>query len=206
MTSELKADERELIRLVKFFKKKVKTLADENKVQEEHIQLIETCEKLVEQINLHAKMRDAVLKEREHLKSLVKENAHCPKCSKNANLKLIGTDKSPQGWKSNKYRCKRCNIEFVWNVPNNPWDMIPYAEYMIADLEQKLHFESSTEEEKELIAASVEQVKGNLNKLKPVVEASDLDMAELETRDKEMGEMINKFRKYLMIEKIKMED
>ncbi len=206
MTPNLKADERELIRLVKFFKKKIASLTNENKVSEEHTQMIETCEKLVEQINLHATMRDTVIQQREQLRTLIKENAQCPKCSKNANLKLVGFDKSPEGWKSNKYRCKRCNIEFVWNAPNNPWDMVPYAEAMILDLEQKLHLEASNEEEQEIIAASVEQVKGNLAKLKPVVEASDMDLAELEKRDKEMTEIINKFKKYLMIEKIKMED
>ena len=107
MILNLKADERELIRLVNFFKKKVKALVDDNKAKEEYAQLIETCEKLIEQINLHAKMRDTILKERDKLKTLVKENAQCPKCHKNANLKLIGTDKSPEGWKSNKYRCKK---------------------------------------------------------------------------------------------------
>jgi hypothetical protein len=204
MILTLTAEERELIRLVNFFKKKVKSFVREEEAN--YTELIETCEKLIEQINIHAKMRDTVLQEREQLKKLIKENAHCPKCHKNAHLKLVGTDKSPQGWKSNKYRCKRCNIEFVWNAPNNPWDMIPYAEHIIADLEIKLQEDASGEEEKELIQNSLEQLKGNLARLKPVVEASDLDLAELEIRDKEMSVMINKFKKHLMIEKIKMED
>ena len=205
MTLELTAEERELIRLVNFFRKKVKTLLQENKAIEDYTPLIETCEKLVEQINLHAKKRAMVLKERDQLKSLVKENALCPKCQRNVNLKLIGTDKNPQGWKSNKYRCKKCNLEFVWNAPNNPWDMIPYVESFVSDLEKKLAEETS-EEEKELTMAAAEHLKANLDKLKPVVEASDLDLAELEARDKEMSEMVNKFKKFLMIEKIKMED
>jgi hypothetical protein len=206
MTLNLTAEERELIRLVNFFKKKVKSLVDENKTQENYTELIETCDKLVDQLTIHAKLRDTVLQEREQLKKLIKENAQCPKCHKNANLKLVGTDKSPQGWKSNKYRCKRCNIEFVWNAPNNPWDMIPYAEYVLADLEIKMQEEASDEEEKQLVQNSIEQLKGNLERLKPVVEASDLDLAELETRDKEMNLIVNKFKKHLMIEKIKMED
>ncbi len=206
MTLDRTAEERELIRLVNFFKKKVKSLVEENKTQEDYTELIETCDKLVDQLTIHAKLRDTVLQEREQLKKLIKENALCPKCHKNANLKLVGTDKSPQGWKSNKYRCKRCNIEFVWNAPNNPWDMIPYAEYVLADLENKMQQEASDEEEKQLVQNSIEQLKGNLERLKPVVEASDLDLAELETRDKEMSLIVNKFKKHLMIEKIKMED
>ncbi|HWZ23237.1 MAG TPA: hypothetical protein VNW06_11320 [Cytophagaceae bacterium] len=206
MILTLKADERELIRLANFFKKKVKVLVDTNKSKEDYTALIETCEKLIAQINLHAKMRDTILKERDQLKTLVKENALCPKCHKNGNLKLIGTDKTPEGWKSNKYRCKKCNIEFVWNAPNNPWDMIPYAEHVIADLDKKIQLEEGSEEEKQLIIIAIEQLKANLEKLKPVVEASDLDLLELETRDKEMGEIVSKFKKYLMIEKIKIQD
>ncbi|HVD99803.1 MAG TPA: hypothetical protein VNB90_16455 [Cytophagaceae bacterium] len=206
MVPNLKAEERELIRLVNFFKKKVKMLVAENKATEDYTELVQTCEKLVEQIAIHAQSRDAVLEDRERLKGLIKEQALCPRCEKNTNLKLIGTDKSPEGWKSNKYRCKKCNIEFVWNMPNNPWDMVPYVEKYIAELEIKLQQEEVPEEVKKSNILAIDQLKGNLAKLKPVVEASDLDLSEMESRDKEMGEIVKNFTKHLMIEKIRMEE
>jgi hypothetical protein len=49
-------------------------------------------------------------------------------------------------------------------------------------------------------------MKANLGKLKPVVEASDLDMKELNERDAQMADIVHKFKKQLLIEKIKMED
>lgn len=206
MAQNLKPEERELIRLVNFFKKKTKALVQENKPIDVYTQLLETGDKLVEQINIHAGNRDVVEEERKKLNGLVKENAVCPKCAKNNQLKLIGTDKSPEGWKSNKYKCRKCNIEFVWNAPNNPWDMIPYVERFIAQSEEKIAKETVSPEEKEQVSAMVEQMKANLGKLKPVVEASDRDLASIENHEKEMEELISKFKKYLLIEKIKMED
>ncbi len=206
MPQNLKPNERELIRLVNFFKKKTKALTLENKSIEEYAQLLETGDKLVEQINIHATNRDIVEVERKKLNALVKENAVCPKCAKSNQLKLVGTDKSPEGWKSNKYKCRKCNIEFVWNAPNNPWDMIPYVERFIAQSEQKIAQENVAAEEKEQVALMVQQMNANLDKLKPVVQASDRDLASIETHEKEMEELISKFKKYLMIEKIKMED
>lgn len=205
-TLNLKAEERELIRLVNFFKRKVKTMVEEKKTTQDYTEILETCDKLVEQISIHAKSREIVLEEREKLKSLIKEQALCPKCQKNTNLKHIGVDKSPEGWKSNKYRCKKCNIEFVWDAPNNPWDMIPYVEKYIGQLENKLQQEEVDEQTREEGRQAIEQLKGNLAKLKPVVEASDQDLREMETRDKEMAEIVRNFTKHLQIEKIKMED
>lgn len=206
MALNLKSNERELIRLVNFFKKKTKVMTQENKSIEEYAQLLETGDKLVDQINIHATNREIVEGERKKLNELVKENAACPKCQKSNQLKLVGINKSPEGWKSNKYKCRKCNIEFVWNAPNNPWDMIPYVERFITQSEEKMAKENVATEEKEQVAAMVEQMKANLEKLKPVVLASDADLTELESRDKDMDELINKFKKYLMIEKIKMED
>lgn len=205
MTPNLTPEERELIKLVGFFKKRAERMIEEQKVDQEYSQLIETCDKLVAQIELHAKNRDIVLGEREQLKGLVKDNAVCPKCSSNANMKQIGTDVNDKGWKSNKYKCRKCNIEFVWNAPNNPWDMIPYVENFLADLEAKLAAEPD-QSLKEHTAGVLNLMKANLEKLKPVVEASDLDLAELEEREKEMADMVKKFKKHLLIEKIRMED
>jgi hypothetical protein len=203
--NNLKDNERELIKLVNFFKKRAEKLMQENKLDSDYSQLIATCDKLVEQLHIHARNREIILGEREQLSNLVKDNASCPKCGKNTQLKLSGTDKSPEGWKSNKYRCRKCNIEFVWSRPNNPWDMIPYVENFVAGLEQKVTDENVDVDSKLLAMETVVQMKANLAKLKPVVEASDLDMADLEAREKEMAKMVHEFKNHLMIEKIRMD-
>jgi len=165
-------------------------------VDEDYTQLIETCDKLVGQIEIHAPNRKIILNERELLKKLVKDNAQCPKCFSNEQLKVIGIEKSEQGWSSNKYKCRKCNITFVWNTPNNPWDMIPYAENVVLELEKKIEVENM--DSKQHTIDSLNQMKANLGKLKPVVDASILDFANLEQRDKEMAEMVHKFKKHLL--------
>lgn len=205
MDQNLKPEERELVRLVNFFRKRGEILIIENKLGDEYKQLMETCDKFVDQLKLHAKSRETILNEREQLKGMVKDNAKCPECLSAIHLKVIGFDTNSKGWKSNKYKCRRCNISFVWNAPNNPWDMIPYVESFIVDMEKKLS-ESEDEVTKEQTTLMLAQMKQNIGKLKPIVEASDLDMKELEEREKEMAAIVHKFKKHLMIEKIKMED
>lgn len=205
MQENLKQEEREVIKLVGFFKKRAVQLMEEKKLPEEYTQLIETADKLVLQINLHAQKREIVLSEREQLQNLVRDNAQCPKCFSNEKLKIVGTDKSEQGWKSNKYKCRGCNIEFVWNTPNNPWDMIPYVEHMISKLRLQTD-KDLAEMDRTAVEAAITQMEDNLSKLRPIIEASDLDMNDLEVRDKEMSEVVHTFKKHLMIEKIKMED
>jgi hypothetical protein len=205
MSHNLKENERELLKLINFFRKHAEKLIGENKVDAEFQQLIDTCEKFSEQLNLHAMRREEVLQQREQLKGLVKDNAVCPKCGKAANLKFVGTDKSPQGWKSNKYKCRKCNIEFVWARPNNPWDMIPYVENFVAELQTKVMNEGIPAEEKQQAMDTIAQMEGNLQKLKPVIEASDLDHKELVEREEEMAKMIHEFKNHLLIIKIKMD-
>jgi hypothetical protein len=48
-------------------------------------------------------------------------------------------------------------------------------------------------------------IRESITKLKPVVEASDLDWKELEERDAEMSRIVNEFKMHLQIERIKME-
>jgi len=206
MDQNLKPEERELVKLVTYFKKRAEILIIENRLDEEYRQMLDTCDKLTEQLDLHAKNRQVILSEREQLRSLVKDNAKCPSCASNEQLKVIGTDKNEKGWKSNKYKCRRCNITFVLNTPNNPWDMIPYVENFISNMEDKLNNGQLDEASKQQTALALEQMKVNLSKLKPVVETSDLDFAELEEREKQMAEMVHKFKKHLMIEKIRLEN
>jgi hypothetical protein len=203
MTEELNADEREVVKLVGFFKKRAERMISENKLDPNYVQLIETCDKFVEQLHAHAHKRNLILQNRDALKNLVKDNARCPHCESNEMLKLIGTDTNEQGLTSNKYKCRRCNISFVWNAPNNPKDMVTYVEQVSAELEKKM--DEMDEEGRAQVTAALEQMRGNIDKLKPVVLALEQDVAELEARDREMNELVNKFKKHLMIEKIKMD-
>ncbi|MGZ3865487.1 MAG: hypothetical protein ACXVC6_08880 [Bacteroidia bacterium] len=205
MNADLNPSEREVLKLIGLFKKRAEKLTAENKPEESFDQLIETCDKLSAQIDLHATKRSAILHDREQLQNLVKDNARCPKCSKMDKLKLTGTDKSKEGWVSNKYKCRNCNIEFVWNAPNNPWDMVAYVEKVIREIEKAENNENVSKDEKKHYSEAMEQMKNNLGKLRPIVEASTLDFAELQEREKEMEELLSKFKKHLMIEKIRMD-
>ena len=75
MDQELKPEERELVKLVHYFKKRAEILIIENRLDDEYQQMLDTCDKLTEQLRAHAKNRQTVLAEREQLQSLVKENA-----------------------------------------------------------------------------------------------------------------------------------
>lgn len=206
MEQNLKPEERELVKLVQYFKKRAQVLITENKLEEDYRLMLETCDKLTEQLYAHARNRDTISSEREQLQGMIKDNAKCPKCHSSDMLKVIGFDTTPQGWRSNKYKCRKCNIAFVWNMPNNPWDMIPYVEKFIGDTESKINSLDPADPGREATSAGLEAMKANLAKLKPVVEASDLDMKDLEEREKQMADMVHTFKKHLQIEKIKLED
>ncbi len=205
MNQNLKDNEKELIKQVGYFKKRAEKRIAEGTVSEEHKQLIESCEKLTDTIQLHAAKRAEVVSQREALKGMLKENAECPKCHTSAQLKHIGIDTSDNGWKCNKYRCRKCNIEFVWAKPNNPWDLVPYLERLIGNIETKLKEQEVDEEQKAQSENMVEQVRASLEKLKPVIEASNLDHQEMEERDQEMQRIVNEFKMHLQIERIKMD-
>ncbi len=206
MSDNLNAEEREVVKLIGFFKKRALLLIDENKLDMAYNQLIETCDKFVDQLNLHAEKRNAILQNRDTLKGLIKDNARCPQCESSDMLKMVGTDKSDRGLISNKYKCRKCNIEFVWNAPNNPGDMVVYVEQVISEMEKRLADEPMDAAAKEHLNASLDQAKENLEKFRPVVIASQQDLEELEERDREMTALVNQFKKHLMIEKIKMEN
>ena len=72
MDQLFKQEERELIKLVNYFKKRGEIMIIENKLGEEYRQMLETCDKLVSQLELHAKNRDIIIREREQLKNMVK--------------------------------------------------------------------------------------------------------------------------------------
>jgi hypothetical protein len=153
-------------------------------------------------LDVHVANREEVTAQREMLKGLVKDNALCPQCGKNTHLKLRGVDTHERGWKNNKYMCRRCNIEFVWNRPNNPWDMMSFVEASIADMEASIEGEQDETiltQTREMIG----QLQANLDKLKPVIESSDAAWTELQEREKEVERIVHEFKNLLLIEKIK---
>jgi hypothetical protein len=204
MSQNLKENERELIKLINFFRKEAEALMREDAAVD-YNEVINSCEKLIAQINHHAAYREEVLKQRESLKGLIKDNAVCPKCASAGQLKHVGVDKSEEGWKSNKYKCRKCNIEFVLNRPNNPWDMIPYVEKFIFQLEEKFKQADLGDAERQQSETSIAQMKESMDKLKPVVEASDLDYKDLLSKDFEMDKLMHEFKNHLMIERIRMD-
>jgi hypothetical protein len=205
MNHTLKENERELVKLVNFFRKRAEKLIKEGKLGDEHKQVITACERLIDQIQKHAATREDIYEQREKLQNIVKDNAECPQCNKGTHLKLIGVGKHEQGWKSNRYKCRRCNIEFLWRTPNNPWDMIPFMESSIQELEQKVQNKNTGEDMQQQSMAMIEQMKKNLEKLKPVIEGFDKNFQDLQAKELEMIKMIHEFKNYLLIEKIKMD-
>jgi hypothetical protein len=205
MNTKLKENERELIKIVNFFRKKAEKLLKEGKLSPEHAQVVTACESLVLKLENNASMRHEVTQRRESLKGIIKDHAECPKCHKNTHLKYVGTDKNDKGWQSNKYKCRRCNIEFVWNRPNNAWNMIPYLEEVIKEMEQRIKTDKREGQTQEQLQDMISQMQQTLAKLQPLIEESDNEYRDMETLDSEMAKMIHGFKNHLLIEKIKMD-
>jgi hypothetical protein len=205
MNKHFKPNERELVKVATFFKRQSRKLIGEGKLGEEHAKVEEAVDRFVEQMEHHANARASILQEREYLNKLVKDDAECPSCHKRDMLKLIGTEKNEKAWKSNRYRCRRCNIEFTWNRPNNPWDMLQYIEEVLQMLQLKQGDPSVSDLEKEQMAGSIENMQTSFNKLKPVIDAHEEEYNKLLTRDSEMEKLIHEFKNSLLIEKIKMD-
>jgi hypothetical protein len=205
MNKNFKDNERELVKVATYFKRQSKKLIEEGKLGEEHLKVEEAVDKFVDHMNKHADARAFILEQRAQLESLVKDDAACPQCYKRDMLKIVGTEKNEKGWVSNRYRCRRCNIEFTWNKPNNPWDLIPYIEEMAQMLEMKIHTEGISPLEQEQLAVALESMKANLDKLKPVIDAHNAEYDALQKRDLEMEKLIHEFKNSLLIEKIKMD-
>jgi hypothetical protein len=200
----LKENERELVKLVNYFSRKSQKLINEGKLGAEHAEVSKACEHLITQVNAHAALREQVLLRRDELKSVVKDNAACPKCNSNSYLKLVDTELNEKGWKSNRYRCRRCNIEFTWNRPNNPWDMAFYMQEVINMMEGNLLTEPD-EEVRNSSEQMLAQTKQSLQNLQDIISTCDAEYAEMKERDAEMDKMIKEFKRYLLIEKAKME-
>ena len=205
MNKNFKPNERELIKIATFFKKQSKKLIAEGKLGEENEQVAEGVDRFIEHMNNHANTRAFILEQRDYLKKLVKDNAQCPQCHSSNMLKLAGAEKNEKGWKSNRYKCRKCNIYFTWNMPNNPWDMIQYIQEVLETLRAKNESDSISVEEKQQALSAISQMQTNLDKLKPVIDAHDQDYNDLQTREADMDRLIHEFKNSLLIEKIKMD-
>jgi hypothetical protein len=200
-----KPNERELIKVANYFKRQSKKLIGDGKLGEEHRKVEEAVDKFIAQMTDHSNVRASILEQRDYLSKLIKDNAECPKCRTKDMIKLVGTEKNEKGWKSNRYKCRKCNIQFTWNRPNNPWDMIRYIDDMIIQLQTRSLTEKISEEEKQQSQVVIDSMEGSLSQLKPVIEAHDKEYEALMTRDEEMAQLIHEFKNTLLIEKIKMD-
>ncbi|QMU28914.1 hypothetical protein [Adhaeribacter radiodurans] len=201
----LKPNEREVVKLTNYFSKRAEKLVKLGKLSPEHQQVSESCTKLADQIFANAAAREAILEKRAKLRKIVQDHATCPQCHKNTYLKLTGTVRNEKGWQSNKYKCRRCNVQFVWNRPNNPWDMVLFMEDYVAELNANILNEELPEEVRQHSQVVVEQLKQNIFQLQPVLTQSDEEFTQMNQRDEEMTQLLQNFKSYLQIEKIKME-
>jgi len=205
MNKNFKPNERELVKVATFFKKQSKKLIGEGKLGEENKKVEEAVDRFIEHMNNHANTRAFILEQREYLKKLVKDDAQCPQCHSRNMLKVTGSETNEKGWKSNRYKCRKCNINFTWNMPNNPWDMIAYIEEVLRSLRSKKETDAIPDDEKRGALATLAQMQANLDKLKPVIDAHDQEFNELQTRETDMEKLIHEFKNSLLIEKIKMD-
>ncbi|RAU81775.1 hypothetical protein [Pontibacter arcticus] len=202
--ANLKPNERELMKLIRFFSKRAVALAQTGELTEDHSQLTNACQNLETQLYMHAENRAAILDKRERLQRIIEENAQCPKCGKADMLKKNGVATNEHGWKSNTYRCRRCNTTFTWNRPNNPWHMAEFLEVYMKQLEENASKEVN-EEVQAHIAQALANMQESLDRLRPVLQISDEEVAALEEKELEMDKMIHQFKNYLLIEKIKLD-
>ncbi len=200
----LKTNERELIKLIRFFSKRGAQLAATGELTDQHEQLAQACRNLETQLYSHAENRAAILQKRERLNRIIEDKAQCPKCQKADMLKKTSVATNEHGWKSNTYRCRRCNTSFTWNRPNNPWHMAEFLERYIQELEQSLH-EGPPAGMEAHIEGAIPQLQDSLFRLRPVLQTSDEEVEALTAKEQEMDRLIHQFKNHLLIEKIKLD-
>ena len=205
MNKHFKPNERELVKVATFFKRQSKKLIAEGKIGEENKNVEEAVDRFIEHMNNHANARAFIMEQREYLKKLVKDKPECPQCHSRDLLKLVGSERNEKGWKSNRYKCRRCNILFTWNMPNNPWDMISYIQEVLQTLRTRNENEELLDGGANERLATISSMEANLGKLKPVIDAHEQDYQDLLKREEEMDKLIHEFKNSLLIEKIKMD-
>jgi hypothetical protein len=205
MNRNYKASERELVKVATFFKKQSKKLIAEKKISEDNAKVEEAVDRFIEHLEQHANTRALLADQREQLKKLVKDDAECPQCHSRDKLKFVGIDQNEKGWKSNRYKCRKCNIEFTWNRPNNPWDMVFYIEEVMRSMQEKLDNPATQPGERGQIGSVMVNMRSNLDRLKPVIDAHMQDFNQFQIREEEMEKLVHEMKNSLLIERIKMD-
>ncbi len=205
MNPNFKSNERELVKIAGFFKRQSRKLIDAGKLDSEHAQVGEAVDKFIASLEEHANTRAKILDDRQVLRKIVKDNAVCPRCNTSDKLKLTGTEKDEKGRVSNRYKCRKCNIQFTWNRPNNPWDMVRYIEEVMETLRVKRESGGLSEAEAGQLTVALESMQANLDTLRPVIDAHDEEYSRILERDREMEKIIHEFKNSLLIEKIKLD-
>lgn len=205
MNQHLNTRERELVKAAVQFKKRAQNLIKAGKLAEEHTVVAETCDRLLQQVYAHAENRAFIIEQHENLKKSVQDNAECPRCKSKANLKSRGVDINEKGWRMNKYICRRCHVEFIWNRPNNPWHMLSFLQDFIRQMDASLQNPLMDEQTREQTRQVKEHMQQNLDKLIPVIENADKNLLDIHQKDEQMAQMLHEFKNYLLIEKIKLD-
>src|SRR5690606_7494516 len=149
-------------------------------LSEEEQQITTSCQKLLESLYSHVANHEAVLDKRDQLITIVKDNAACPQCETKSHLKCVTVEQNEKSWKSNRYKCRRCNIAFTWNRPNNPWDLVPFLKEVLVQMEATAQDETQTEQARQYAAYNRNMMLENLARLEPVLQNSDEELAEME--------------------------
>lgn len=205
MNPNLNENERELIKLANYFSKNAERLLIEEKIGEEHKNLVESCKQIVAALNNHADYRATILEQREAMNHVIKDNAHCPKCNQVDQLKKTGVDSS-QDIKCNTYKCRKCNISFVWNRPNNPWDFLKFIDRLQIQVLEKMQVDNIQEQEIGMYQQMLTDLAAQRAKLQESVTQVDENYSVMQQKEAEMAGLVNSFSKYLKITKIQMAD
>lgn len=204
MNHHLNEKERALIRLINFFIKRTENTLNQGKLDVNQGQLTMACEDLLEKIHLHAEARALILKQRELLKNMIDNHSECPNCLDTLHLKQIGVSMHEKGWQCNVYKCLMCDFQFESRHPNNLWDMILFMENVEHDLDKALEDKKVLPKDRRESKKMIQKIRDNLVKLKPLIEASDQEYSKLAAREPEMEKMIEDFKNYLVLEKVKI--
>lgn len=204
MNLNLNESERELVRLANYFSKNAQLQNLEENFGEEHAKLVDSCHQIVSALNKHAEYRATVLAQRDALAKAIKDNADCPQCNQNTQLKLVGVDNS-MDMSCNRYKCRRCNISFTWNRPNNPWDFVKFIDGLQVQIVEQLQEDSLPEEEVQLYQQTIQDLGFQRNKLQESIAQVDENYSVMQQKEAEMSALVQSFSKYLKITKIQME-
>jgi hypothetical protein len=203
MNSNYNDDEREVVKLANYFIRQAKKYTDVSESGQQ-LALISSCQQICDVLSNHADYRSAIEEEKQYLSKIIKDNAVCPKCSSMEYLRFSEVDNSEE-YKCNRYRCRKCNIAFTWNRPNNPWDMLKFVKRLKQEMEDKFNRSREMGNENSDDLSSIENLGVEVEKLSSAIDQFDARYNQMTSKDEEIQAMVKDFKKYLKIEKVKFE-